>query len=243
MNFNQDYTNYYQIDTPEGVAIQLPVAGLWSRSGAWLIDLLIRFMLYIVFAIALSLFGLFGQGVMLIIIFTLEWFYPVFYEVLGQGQTPGKKILAIKVIQMNGSHLSWGSSMTRNILRFIDMLPLAYGVGFVAVISTRNFQRIGDLVANTIVIHCKQAPALHQKKFDKENISINSKVYQLITNLKSGDRSALISYHERLNDLSNDRQEELARILSPLLIELGLKDNAASLEALTAAVLDKNESI
>ena len=228
----------YVVDTPEGVAIKLPVAGLWSRSAAWMIDLLIRGGVYIFLAIVLSITGLFGQGILLIVIFTLEWFYPVFYEVLNNGKTPGKKIIGIKVVNTNGSQLDWGASMTRNIIRFIDMLPLVYGVGFISVLLSRHSQRIGDIVAGTIVIYDNHdnTGSLESPMFSGLN---NITAYKsFITDLSLDERRAFIAFAERFDSLSVPRKEELISIISPVLKKYNISDDIKTIKQISESVIN-----
>jgi len=228
----------YVVDTPEGVAIKLPVAGLWSRSAAWMIDLLIRGGVYIFLAIVLSITGLFGQGVLLISVFVLEWFYPVFYEVFNNGKTPGKKIIGIKVVNTNGSQLDWVASMTRNIIRFIDMLPLVYGIGFISVLLSTHSQRIGDIVAGTIVIYDNQhnTDAFDDQLFSASNKSSIHKSF--ITSLTLDERRAFIAFAERFDSLSVPRKEELISIISPVLKKYNINGNINSIKEISEAIIN-----
>ncbi|VAW56138.1 hypothetical protein MNBD_GAMMA07-421, partial [hydrothermal vent metagenome] len=88
----------HTIQTPEGVQLHLKVAGIWCRSVAWLIDLFIRGIFYLFIGFGSSLLGDLGSGLLLISFFFLEWFYPVIFEVLNQGMTPGKQYLNIQVL-------------------------------------------------------------------------------------------------------------------------------------------------
>jgi len=228
----------YAVDTPEGVAIKLPVAGLWSRSAAWMIDLLIRAGVYIFLAIVLSITGLFGQGILLIVIFTLEWFYPVFYEVLNKGKTPGKKIIGIKVVNTNGSHLDWGTSMTRNIIRFIDMLPLVYGVGFISVLLSKYCQRIGDIVAGTIVIYDEQGNTASVDHPSFSGLKDSSSHKAFITSLSLNERQAFIAFAERFDSLSNPRKQELISIIDPVLKKYDISNDSNTIKELSEAVIN-----
>lgn len=86
-------------------------------------------------------------------LFLLEWFYPIIFEVYRQGQTPGKKVMAIKVLQDNGIPVGWPTSLIRNLLRAVDFLPMMYGFGVVSMLIARNFRRLGDLAAGTLVVY------------------------------------------------------------------------------------------
>ncbi len=196
------------VQTPEGIDIFLRLAGVWPRSVAWLIDLLIRGVLYFFLAILLRALGDFGTGLMLIAFFFIEWFYPVFFEVLNKGMTPGKKYLKIQVLNSDGTPVGWSPSLLRNILRTVDFLPFFYGLGFISMLMNNRFQRLGDLAADTVVVYYK-----------------DSNVVQTITerppvkadyHLSLAEQQSIIRYAERSSQLSDERLQELAEILNPL---------------------------
>jgi len=132
----------YNIGTPEGVELRLPVAGLASRSLAWLIDAFIKFALLMVFSIVLQFLGDFGAGVTLILMFVSLWFYNVLFEVFSHGSTPGKKALGLRVMNANGTPVGWTGSLLRNLIRFVDTLPGCYAFGCISVLLSRQFQRL-----------------------------------------------------------------------------------------------------
>ncbi|MCW9012272.1 MAG: RDD family protein [Gammaproteobacteria bacterium] len=204
--YNLDSLNAVQ--TPEGIEINLRLAGIWPRSVAWMIDTIIRGVIYFVLALVVNQFGKFGTGLLLISIFIMEWFYPVLFEVLNNGVTPGKKSLGLQVVNADGTPIGWSSSMLRNILRTVDFLPLFYGVGLISMLMNDKFQRLGDLAADTLVVYRQQntsesqipeAPALH-----------------LPPGLNLKEQQAIITFAERSSQLSEERKEELAGILSQL---------------------------
>jgi len=196
------------VQTPEGVDIHLRLAGIWPRSVAWVIDALIRTGIYIALAIISTQLGDFGTGIMLITIFLMEWLYPVVFEVLNKGMTPGKSSLGIQVINSDGTPVGWSSSMLRNILRTVDFLPLFYGLGFISMLMNDKFQRLGDLAADTVVVyhnHMNSVSDIPQHAAIKAAYDLNLK-----------EQQAIIRYAERSNQLSDERLEELAEILDPL---------------------------
>ena len=196
------------IQTPEGVDIHLRLAGVWSRSAAWLIDALIRVVAYVFLSLIVGSLGDFGAGMMAISIFLIEWFYPVLFEVLNQGMTPGKKTLGIQVLNNDGTPVNWSSSLLRNILRTVDFLPLMYGFGFISMLLTDRFQRLGDLAADTVVVY-------HSNISRTDEIPVYAATtcrYDL--NLK--EQQAILRFAERSTQLSDERLEELANILNPL---------------------------
>lgn len=199
---------YRPIETPEGVELQLRVAGPVVRALAWLIDFLIRLMVYYAGLMAFAVFGNFGFGLLLIFIFLLEWFYPVLFEVYRQGRTPGKQVMGIQVVNDNGTPVGWGPAMVRNLLRAVDFLPLFYGFGLLAMLMNRDFKRLGDLAAGTQVVY-------------REAVQVAAAVppapaLAFPVPLRLEEQRSVIAYAERLPRLTGERAEELADILAPL---------------------------
>jgi len=199
----------HAIETPEGVELQLHLAGPVVRALAWSIDMLIRIGIYIGLSIVLSMLGGLGTGLILISIFLLEWFYPVLFEVYRQGATPGKKQMGIKVLHESGTPISWSASMIRNLLRAVDFLPALYGFGLVSMLLNREFKRLGDLAAGTVVVYVEtthtqlQVPAARASK--------------LTTPLTLAEQRAIVSFAERAQIFSEARAKELAHIAHPLI--------------------------
>lgn len=147
------------VELAEGVEIRLRMAGPVLRSGAYLIDFLIRVAVLLVVGICLLFAGVAigGQaaiGGWLLSWFLLDWLYPVFFEAGKRGGTPGKRILGLRVVQSTGSPITLGQAVVRNFMRFIDGMPgFLYGFGVVSCLATKHFQRLGDLAAGTVVIY------------------------------------------------------------------------------------------
>jgi uncharacterized RDD family membrane protein YckC len=147
-------------ETPEGITLWLRPAGVAARFGAFAVDLLIRSALLIVTGTVLSEFGRLGGGVMLLVVFALEWFYPVVFELLPGGATPGKRAFGLRVTMDSGLPVTPAASLLRNLLRTADFMPFAYGIGLVSMLLRADFKRLGDLAAGTLVVHVQQ-PRLH----------------------------------------------------------------------------------
>ena len=141
------------VETPEGVALVLRSAGAVPRALAWLIDLAVRATVYMGAATVLGVAGKTGTGVMLLLLFVLTWGYPILFEVLWHGQTPGKRALGLRVQRGNGAPVGWLASITRNVLRTVDMLPALYGAGLVSMLADAHSRRLGDVVADTVVVY------------------------------------------------------------------------------------------
>ena len=143
----------YLVETPEGIDLQAELAGPIVRSLAYAIDLTIRAFALGIISIVLAFAGNIGIGIILLISFILEWFYPVFFEIYNNGQTIGKKMMGLTVVNDDLTAINWGSSLIRNLLRFADFFPFAYLCGFISMILTNKFQRLGDLAAGSLVIY------------------------------------------------------------------------------------------
>ncbi len=199
----------YLIETPEGSTLELHPAGPVVRSCAWLIDFIIRAIIYSALTYYLSLLNDFGTGLLLISIFLLEWFYPVLFEVYSQGATPGKKLLKIRVLNELGTPVNWNNSLIRNLLRTIDFLPIGYGFGLLTMLSNPTFKRIGDLAAGTIV-------AYQENTIQRPSLPDTTTSQHLPVPLTFGEQQALLDFAERTFTLTMDRKIELANLLTPL---------------------------
>lgn len=144
---------YRSVETPEGVELGLRVAGPGARALAWGFDALIRLGIYLGASIPLAVLGQAGVGLYLLLIFFVEWFYPVFFEVLRGGATPGKRRLGLQVLHDDGTPVGWSAATVRNLVRFADFLPIAYAAGLATMLVHRDFKRLGDLAAGTVVVH------------------------------------------------------------------------------------------
>lgn len=114
--------------------------------------LLIRGAVLFAASMALQFTGNMGQGLFLITLFCIEWFYPVLFE-LYRCATLGKKVYGLVVVYDNGLLIAFPGSMLRNLFRSVDILPFAYLTGFVSLLCSKQFKRVGDHVAGTLVVY------------------------------------------------------------------------------------------
>jgi len=158
------------IDTPELVSIEFPLAGIGSRFIAILVDSLIlgaTFILLIFLAAfilpALNLLGRksasWGLGIFFLIIFLVFWGYFALFEAFNSGRTPGKRAAKIRVIHQSGRGVNFAEALARNLVRIIDYMPGFYGVGIAAMFMSRRSQRLGDMVAGTLVVREREVEA------------------------------------------------------------------------------------
>ena len=150
-----------RFETPERVALSLEVAGLGARAFAYLVDVLLVFLLWVVALVLYSVSGdllrevqalsLAGQLLAVGAVLLSGWGWDVAWEVLGAGRTPGKRALGLRVVRADGAPVGPAESLVRNLLRAIEV-PLGYAPGVLAVALTPRRQRLGALVAGTLVV-------------------------------------------------------------------------------------------
>jgi uncharacterized RDD family membrane protein YckC len=213
----------YRIATPEGVELALRLAGPVPRALAWVIDLLWRLALYAVLAGALAGLGEVGTGIILIALFVLEWLAPAWFEVVFDGATPGKKALGIRVLREDGAPVDVAAALTRNLLRAADFLPMLYFGGLVAMLCSSRFQRLGDQVAGTIVVHVDPRHEAHA-------LPAGPTLAPPVA-LRLEDKRVVLDFAERSLRLAPARSAELAAIPTAL---TGSSDGPRALSALLA---------
>lgn len=189
-------------ETPEGVALALRPAGVFARAAASLLDLLIRLLVLIAANAGLAALGAMGQGLVMLLWFGLEWFYPVLFELLPGGATPGKRALGLRVVMDSGLPITPAASLLRNLLRAADFLPFAYAAGLVSVLARADFKRLGDIAAGTLVVHSR-SPRLHAEPPPADPLPPARA-------LSPRAQAAVIAWAHRCARLTEARQAELA---------------------------------
>ncbi len=203
----------YLVETPEGVELELHPAALASRGLALMVDQIFVWTALAVCMSLLMVLGPSGLGLWLILLFLTQWLYPVFCEVLLNGQTFGKRIAGLRVLMANGLPITWRASLLRNLLRVVDALPFGYTVGLISVLCTARFQRLGDLVADTLVVHVpKKAPSVVLPEVPP---------IRPTQRLQLSEQAAILNFCERSTRLSPERATELAELLEPLTHQKG----------------------
>ena len=258
---NPDQIN---IDTPELVSIELPLAGIGSRFIALLVDYLIWFAGFLVLAVLLAIFlkpgslaftGIPEQwavAVVLFFIFLLNWGFFTLFEAFWNGRTPGKRVARIRVIQRSGRAIGLFESMARNLVRYVDQFPFCYAVGVIAIFASRQHQRLGDMAAGTLVVRdrVQEAPLWGEsgaRTFTAQIFAPSApapephNAYSLpatgIARLSSTDLEVLEGFFARRLDLSLSTRRALAeRIAAAILAKSGLEPPAgASVETFLEA--------
>ncbi len=167
-NLPSDIQTIHSIETPEGVHIEYEIAGIGSRSIAYIIDLLIRYgfliLLWFVInytALLVILVENFSEVVLSSLIFGvffIQFLYFLLFEAFWNGQTPGKRVMGVRVISISGRPIGLMSSGLRNLVRVCDLLPAFYVAGLVTMFISTKARRLGDFAAGTVVTRERRRP-------------------------------------------------------------------------------------
>ena len=198
-----------RVATPEGIELTLHLAGPVARAMAWAIDLLIRAAIVWIVALVVLQLGRSGVGVVLLTAFFVEWLLPAWFEAAWNGQTPGKRAMGLAVLNDDGSPVRWPAALTRNLLRAVDFLPVLYGIGLVTMLFNRDFKRLGDLAAGTVVVYRAEKLGQHRE------IPAAPPVVPPIA-LALAEQRAVLELAERSASFTPERLEELAALPTPL---------------------------
>jgi len=212
------------VETPEQVVLSYTLAGVGARAAAAIVDFLVVSFIIAVFLFSISLLPKFGPpgpkpsaeqsstwviAIFFLVIFGLEWGYYVLFEALWDGQTPGKRLLHIRVVQDGGYSVSFGASAIRNIARVVDGQPgLVYGVGVIAAALNKSGKRLGDMMAGTFVVQerIEHAPIIAPPSTDTTAPAIAS--------LSASEYELLERFLSRAPSLAPERLALLADRLS-----------------------------
>lgn len=226
------------VETPEQIDINFQQAGIGSRFYAALIDFLLLALIFLVgyyvnerFISELGdVLGKWFSALGGVIVFVLNWGYYMVFEITTNGQSLGKRVLGLRVIKEGGYPISFADSAIRNLVRIADFLPLFYGVGLLVMLLNKNWQRLGDLAAGTLVIKTVRTeltlPATDsQAGAPSVNVSPRELMYAawiqpaLVTETET---RAICEYLARRAKLSEARRAALASAIgSPIVERMG----------------------
>jgi uncharacterized RDD family membrane protein YckC len=191
-------------ETPEGIVLELHPAGLPARFYAFLLDWLIRLGVLWGCAIVARFMGGIGLAFWIVLLFLLEWFYPIAFELGRSGATPGKKTFGLKVVMDNGLPITPAASFMRNLLRAADFLPFCYGFAIVSMLVRGDCKRLGDIAAATLVVH----EPLAAPRITLQQVEPIAPVRPLAPR----DQAALVALAARAPTLTGERLDELAAL-------------------------------
>jgi uncharacterized RDD family membrane protein YckC len=155
-------TNTLHIKTPEGITFALPLAGPVARFLAWIVDFACIFVIMMAVNMGIQFTQVvsldFARAAAIISYFVVSIGYGILCEWYYKGQTFGKRLMSVRVMDIQGLRLQFSQIVIRNLLRFIDSLPVCYLVGGLSCLLSPKSQRLGDLAANTIVTRESKIP-------------------------------------------------------------------------------------
>ncbi|NJP04505.1 MAG: RDD family protein [Chloroflexaceae bacterium] len=164
--------NHYTIDTPENIEFRYDIAGIGSRFLAALVDTILLGLLQI--SVLFLMFFLISRtnvgnddgltsiilAVGFLLLFFFQWGYFLLFEMIWNGQSPGKRMVRLRVVREGGRPITFGASAVRNLIRIVDFLPAFYGLGVVVMFIDRRVRRLGDLAGGTLVVKERHALSL-----------------------------------------------------------------------------------
>ncbi|GHT91600.1 RDD family protein [Spirochaetia bacterium] len=202
------------VETPEGIEFVLFPAGPLIRSCAWGIDKLIQWVLMLIISTIAGILGQQSGGLwfFLILVFCIDWFYHVIWEILYRGQSPGKRIMGIRVVGSGGEPVSPGASFLRNLLRFADTFLFLYPIVLVCMSASRGFRRLGDWAGDTLVVYTNQslaAPRFHPVPAQRISLPDIPALPPAGT-LSFKEKQAILMFARRFSLLGKARADEIA---------------------------------
>ncbi|MGH2750497.1 MAG: RDD family protein [Actinomycetota bacterium] len=218
------YEDRVSISTPEGVAIDLTLAGIGSRFVAGLVDALIKGVAILILVVATIMLsgadaggGALAAALAAIVIFLINIAYDILFEVLASGRTPGKRMNGIRVVGENGQPVTFVASAVRNLMRLVDMLPVGYLAGAVTILATSRNQRLGDLAAGTLVVRDRRAR--HEVPWALPPSPVPSHVLQTwdVSAVTGEELAAARAFLARRYELTGQARHQLAEDLATAL--------------------------
>lgn len=211
-----NFEDRISISTPEGLAIELNLAGLGSRIAAAIVDTTI-----LAFVLILAAFGVFGLadwfsspllaigiGWLVVLLLTIGYF--VAFEVFNEGKTPGKAMFSIQVLGLDGEPVGFGPSIVRNLLRLVDLFPAFPILGAISILVSDRNQRLGDLAARTIVVRIA-----HQRDVDRSTPQLDDRAANWdVSGVAEAELEMANRYLARRNDLTETKRHEHAHAIA-----------------------------
>jgi uncharacterized RDD family membrane protein YckC len=234
--------SHVSVETPEQIQFTFELAGTSVRMLAYLIDFVIRcvgaFLVGLVLFLAMGWASPeFAIGLILILMFVVEWGYYTVFEWLWSGATPGKRALGIRVVRTNGVAVDIVRSALRNLLRAADIFPFAYCSGMLVMFFSGTHRRLGDLAADTMVIREERVRLRELPTLPAGSVELPPGLLKE-TRLTDRDLALIDEFFRRYHLFSKDRANELAEILTqPIAVRLGLdrKDSVKLLAGILQA--------
>lgn len=227
------------IETPEQIPLEFPLAGIGSRFLAIALDTLIQVLgfLLVVFVAEILLptaarftprAWTWAAAIFFLCVFVLYSGYYALFEIFWNGQTPGKRLVRLRVISDSGRPVTVYEAVVRNLLRIVDQFPGLYVVGIISVFLTARNKRLGDIVAGTVVVHEK---AMQETQPDFAAAAVSTAPSPGVQ-ISAEELELIERFLQRRYDLSPEvRRQSAEQIAARLRARLGAtQDGAASSE-------------
>ncbi len=229
---------FLQIETPENVAFDYEVAGVGSRFLAAVVDTLLLLVLLLAVNLALRLVLIVGEwlpalseewvvAIFGLVSFAFFWGYYIFFELIWNGQSPGKRWVGLRVIRTEGTPISLTESLIRNLVRLVDFMPALYGAGVVTMFLNRQARRLGDLAAGTLVVWDRPVVTLESLRVrpvvDLPRPAVVLPIEWPLERLSDQDLQMAVSYIRRRKEI-----QPYARSLGPEMARFLLQKMALS---------------
>jgi len=216
-----EYEDRLTIATPEGVEVSLTLAGAASRFVSAIVDILIQTAILVGVAVVLGIAGgagLGGGGVAVLLWFVISFLviftYDIFFEVLNSGRTPGKRLNGLRVVRVEGHPVGFLTSAVRNLLRIIDFLPGWYLLGAIVILATRKNQRIGDVIAGTLVVRDRPGSIRALPRFTSSAPEERPYASWDTSRITAEELATVRQFLERRNEIEHGARTQLAHTLS-----------------------------
>ena len=209
-----EYEDRVRIATPEGVDVELTLAGIGSRFIAALLDLLIQGSVLLASAFALGVLGNddaggFGVAAYSIVFFLVFFGYDVLFEVRSRGRTLGKRWTGLRVVRSGGRPVTFVPSAVRNVLRVVDILPMYYAIGMLSIFVTARNQRLGDLAAGTLIVR-ERPGGMRERPASGEPVTIHSTDGWDVSAVSAQDVGTVRQFLARRDGLDTRARAQLA---------------------------------
>lgn len=209
--YKAKHTDKVSSMTPEAVELEFSPASYVIRSSAYFLDTCVKLLIiicYLLVGIFTNLFSWLPWYSIFLLVFLLTFFYEALFEYFNKGMTPGKAVFGISVVSATGHPVNFSQALFRNLMRYVDILPTMYFLGIVVMSFNSRFQRLGDVMAGTMVVY-------NPKRFMRIKVSKWDRLDPIAPPVEftSQERRTIISYAERFNHLSMAAKYDIAKAI------------------------------
>lgn len=234
------------ITTPENVRIEYELAGIASRAGAAVVDMLLQGLIVAIAVLTRYVLDRYGKwpgagwvnAALAIGVFAINYGYFVYFETAWNGQTPGKRYAKMRAVRDGGLPIDLSCAVLRNLVRIVDFFPLFYILGGTVMLASSRNKRLGDYAAGTLVVKERtesSAPSRAERVVDASQLEPGRVAsIELIT---PEEFAAVARFLDRQAELEDEVRERLAaRIAAPLVARLGIEDDGTSSAAILSEI-------